>query len=89
MRWIEIINIRAGGIGRIFNQQEFIEIIQSENREKVQIKTFRHSALSAGFCVLLSHNSEKPTEKGSELAIRLVWLFKEYGFVNHTVWLET
>ena len=90
MQWVEIISIRTGGSGRVFNQQEFIEIVHNENRKwnKTKIKFFRHSSLSADFCVLLTHDSEKPAERGSGLGIRLAWLLEEYGFVNHTVWLE-
>lgn len=90
MRLMEFITLRTRGNNRIFDQQQFKDIVHQESKQEncEKLEIFYHSTISTDFCVLLIHESGATEKSGSELGIRLSWLLEEYGFVNHTVWFE-
>jgi hypothetical protein len=40
------------------------------------------------FSINISHNSKKVENGGSRLGLRLVAALKEFGLVNHSIWIE-
>ena len=45
--------------------------------------------LETDFSIHLIHDSEKPETGCSTICSQLVSSLKDFGFVNHTVWIET
>ncbi len=88
MKWLEIISVRRGKKESNFNQKELLQTIQNENGKEndIEILVFQHSILPSEFCILLCHMCQNFHSRGSDLGNNLVWILKEYGFVNHTVW---
>jgi hypothetical protein len=54
----------------------------------VEMKTFRHAALETDLSVHLHWKSEHPEQNGSALGLRLAQALKEFGLVDHSVWIE-
>jgi hypothetical protein len=52
------------------------------------MKTYRHAALETDLSVHLHWKSERPEENGSALGLRLAQALKEFGLVDHSVWME-
>jgi len=44
--------------------------------------------IDTDFSIHLCHDSKKVEDGGSRLGMRLVAALKEFGLVNHSVWLE-
>ena len=90
MQWLEIINVRVGASDCLVNQQKLQNLVSTVRMKwrGSQATLYQHSTLSTDFIIFLCHQSVHPEKRGSELGIHLAWLLEEYGFINHTVWLE-
>jgi len=90
MEWLEIIEIRAMGKnqGKLNSQlQDLINELRKEAGLK-SVKIYRQVMLDTDFNIHLFHDSEKPETGCSAICSRLVSSLKDFGFVNHTVWIE-
>jgi hypothetical protein len=56
-----------------------------DNQRIVQVYT--RALVESDFCIHLVHDSEKVEHSGSRLALRLITALKEFGLVNHSVWI--
>jgi hypothetical protein len=54
----------------------------------VEIKTFRHAVLETDWSVHLLWESERPEQNGSSLGLRLAQALKEFGLIDHSIWVE-
>jgi len=54
----------------------------------VALKTFRHGALETDLSVHLHWDSEMPEPNGSALGLCLAQALKEFGLIDHSVWVE-
>ena len=89
MQWLEIIQVRSVGTGRAEFQEQFRMLILENARcceQGVDIKLFQHSSVTSDFSIFICHDSNSTEKRGSEFGIRLAWMLKEYGYVDHTVW---
>ena len=91
MAWLEIIEIRAMGSNREILKSQLQDLIDDMNKEADlrAVKIYRHAILETDFSIHLFHDSEKPETGCSTICSRLVSSLKDFGFVNHTVWIET
>jgi hypothetical protein len=89
MKWLEIIKLRSAGNHTVLLEELFQRIANSDkNMGLVEMKIYRHAALESDLSVHLHWKSEKPEKNGSGLGIRLVQAFKEFGLINHSIWIE-
>jgi hypothetical protein len=90
MAWLEIIEIRAVGSNRDILESQLQDLIKDVNQdENLQtIKVFRHVMLETDFSIHLLHDSHKADTKCSSICSRLVPSLKDFGLVNHTIWIE-
>ena len=54
----------------------------------VEMKTYRHAALEMDLNMHLHWKSKRPQPNGSALGLRLAQALKEFGLVDHSVWIE-
>jgi len=90
MKWLEIIELRSVGRNRKFLESELETFIAELNEERGQraIKVYSRVAVDSDFSIHLLHDSKEADINGSPLGLQLVSALKEYGLVNHTVWVE-
>jgi hypothetical protein len=88
MKWLEVIKLRSAGKSSGLLEELLLSINNFGQRGLVEIKTFRHAALESDLSVHLHWESERPEQNGSTLGIRLGQAFKEFGLIDHSVWIE-
>lgn len=90
MAWLEIIEIRAVGSNRNLLESQLQDLIDELNQgPKLQkVKLYRHVMLDTDFSIHILHNSYKTDTECSSICTQLVPSLKDFGLVNHTVWIE-
>lgn len=90
MKWVEIIELRA-----VENNQELLEsqlqqLIHQVDKEAntPAIKTYHRVMLDTDVSIHLVHDSTTVERNGSPLGLRLASSLKEFGLVNHSLWIE-
>ena len=90
MRWLEIIELQSVSKDRKpleLALQGLIEDLNKNSYQKV-INIFNHIAVAGDFAIHLFHESGKADISGSTLGLQLVSALKQYGLVNHKIWVE-
>ena len=90
MKWLEIIELRSVGSNRELLKSQLQSLINEVNQEvkKQAIKVYSHVTVETDFSVHLLHDSKQAEIGGSPLGLRLATALKEFGLVNHSVWIE-
>jgi hypothetical protein len=88
MKWLEVIKIRSAGGSLGVLDELLLPIPGSNQRGLVEMKTLRHATLETDVSIHLHWNSERPESNGSALGLRLTQVLKEFGLVDHSVWVE-
>lgn len=90
MFWVEIIETRSIGNGQELFKQDLIESMINMDQEKglKKIKIYRHATVDTDLSIHLYWESEKVEKRGSTLGLHLSSSLKEFGRVNHSIWIE-
>jgi len=88
MIWLEIIKLRCAGKGSALLNELLMSATQTRQSGLVDMKTYRHAALDTDLSVHLYWKSDRTEQNGSILGIRLAHSLKEFGLVDHSVWIE-
>lgn len=90
MKWIEIITIRMGrGDLESIDSELLLSMADNYLSDSIKkIKIYRHVNMETDLSVHLFWNSGKADSGRSPLAQHLIQFLKEFGLVNHSVWLE-
>jgi hypothetical protein len=88
MKWLEVIKLRSAGGSLGLLEELLLPLSGSNQSGLVEMKTYRHAALENDLSVHIHWESERPEQNGSALGFRLVQALKEFGLVDHSVWLE-
>jgi hypothetical protein len=88
MKWLEVIKVRSAGGSSGLPEELLLSISGSNQSGLVEMKTYRHAALETDASVHLHWNSEMPEPNGSALGLRLAQALKEFGLIDHSVWVE-
>jgi hypothetical protein len=88
MKWLEIIKLRSAG-----NSPDFLEKISLSGTDPgqnglVKIEYYRHAFLDTDLSVHLEWDSEKPEKHGSTLGLHLARALKDFGLIDHSIWIE-
>jgi hypothetical protein len=88
MKWVEIVKLRSVG-----NAPESLKTFLSEATGNGQsglaeMRIYRHAVWETDWALHLHWETEKPQKDGSTLGIRLSHALKEFGPVDHSVWIE-
>ena len=93
MKWIEIIELRVVENNRELLESHLQQLIHQVDKEANApvIKTYHRVMLETDVSIHLVHDSEDVENSGgplSSLGVRLASALKEFGLVNHSVWIE-
>jgi len=90
VNWLEIIIFRVGGGP---SHQDALRLLSSlaesagDNGLKV-VKVYSRTDLPADFCIHLEWQVERLPSNGSAMGVRLAHALRDFGLINHTVWME-
>lgn len=90
MAWLEIIEIRAVGSNRelLASQLRSLRNKLKKNADMKDVKIYRRVMLETDYSIHLFHSSKKADTGCSPICTRLTQSLKDFGLVNHTVWIE-
>lgn len=88
MKWLEVIKLRSAGGSSGLLEELLLPIFRSNQSGLLEMKTYRHVALETDVSVHLHWNSEMPEPNGSALGLCLAQALKEFGLIDHSVWVE-
>jgi len=88
MKWLEVIKLRSARKGSGLLEELLLSTAQMNQSGLVETKIYRHAALDTDLSVHLQWNSEMPEPNGSALGLRLAQALKEFGLIDHSVWVE-
>jgi hypothetical protein len=88
MKWLEIIKLRtaensSGVLEKLFLPGD--EFVQSG---LIKIEFYRHAALESDLSIHLQWDSDEPFKKGSSLGLRFARGLKDFGLIDHSIWIE-
>jgi hypothetical protein len=72
------------------NESKLQKLMNEAGRgtEKMAVKSYSRAMIDTDFSINISHDSKKVETGGSRLGVRLVAALKEFGLVNHSIWIE-
>ncbi len=89
MKWVEIIELRSIDSDLESLESKLKKIINEvEDEIKNQAKAYSRVQIDTDFSIHLYHDSKKVENSGSELGLRLASALKDFGLVNHSIWIE-
>ncbi len=90
MKWLEIIELRsADGNGEKLEPMlnNLINDLDKETK-KQGIIAYSRVMIDNNFSIHLTHDTIKVDSSGSQLGLCIASSLKEFGLVNHSVWVE-
>ena len=90
MKWMETIELRSVDRNRETLEMYLRMLICAVKKDlnKSTIKVYTRSGISMDYSVHLYHISDKEVIGESALGIHLTAGLKEFGLVNHSIWVE-
>lgn len=90
MKWIEVIELRSVNRDRELLESKLQKLIDQvkKKRKKQKIMVYSRVLIHTDFSIHLFHDSKKVENSGSRLGLCLVNALKEFGMVNHRIWVE-
>ncbi len=90
MHYVEIIHLRMNGVHSCEPAKDLLtqalKIDQNEISQKMKI--YRHQSIEGDLCVILDWKSTDTVRHHSDLGLYLTSSLKEFGRVDHTIWIE-
>jgi hypothetical protein len=88
---LEIIDVRSGSIKSKEVTAVLDQLVQSfsQNSDSEKIKIYTHFHYSTDFSLHLFYKIADRDHLNNQLGMRLASSLKEYGLVNHSVWIES
>ena len=89
MKWMEIIKLQIAREEKEQVLQEIKELLETigSSSGMMQAAIYEEGTLYGDLAVLLIWETPSLNKNGSREALQLKQLFREFGLVNHTVWL--
>lgn len=88
MKWLEVIKLRSAEKDSRVMEELLLSVRKFDQNGLVQTKIFRHASLDSDVSIHLHWESEWPEQNGSALGLHLGQALKEFGLMDHSVWLE-
>ena len=90
MKWLEVIELHTAAQKKESLDLYIKCLFEDLNKESNQVilKVLSHVAIDCDYLIQLSHQSQQAKINGSDFGLRLVQALKNYGLVNHSVWVE-
>ncbi len=88
VKWLEVIKLRSTGKDIQLLKELFLSFDKFSQPALVEMKTYSGAALGTDLSVHLHWESEHPDQNGSALGLRLAHALKEFGLIDHSIWIE-
>ncbi len=90
MKCLEIIELRTAESNRKLLDKQMQKLIDHVAAEvgRESIKAYFGVMIASDFSIHLFHDSIEGDKSGSKLGLYLASTLKEFGLVNHSVWIE-
>jgi hypothetical protein len=88
MEWLEVIKLRSAGKSFGILEELLLSMDKVGQYGLVGIKIYRHASLETDWSVHLFWESERLEQNGSSLGLHLAQALKEFGLVDHSIWVE-
>ena len=88
MKWLEVVNLRSAGKDSGLLKEFLLPMAKVGQSGLVEMKTYRYAAMETDWSVHLHWESDRPDQNGSLLGLRLVQALKEFGLIDHSIWIE-
>jgi hypothetical protein len=88
MKWLEVIKLRSAGKSYGLLEKFLLSMAKVNQSGLIEIKIYRHAALETDLSVLLHWESERPEQNGSSLGLHLAQALKDFGLIDHSIWIE-
>ncbi len=88
MKWLEVIKLRSAEKDSRSMEELLLSVRKFIQNGLVETKIFRHAALESDWSIHLRWESERPERNGSPLGLHLDRALKEFGLIDHSVWVE-
>jgi hypothetical protein len=93
MKWVEMIELRSVDGNRELLESHLQQLMYDVDEEAntQTITAYRRVMIDSDVSIHLVHDSEDVEKSGgplSSLGVRLASALKEFGLVNHSVWIE-
>jgi hypothetical protein len=90
MKWIEFIKVQTSVNQDQLFEQDLKNLVKSITRKNGLDKVIvvRHSSISGDYALFLFWESKSADLSGSNIGLNVGQIFKKYGLVNHSVWLD-
>ena len=90
MRWIDIITLRSSTTSlESLNNEVLLSIINNKRKKSLKgSKIYRRYAIDSDLSIHLLWDSANVEQKGNPLSQHLILFLKQYGLVNHSIWVE-
>lgn len=91
MKWLEIIELRSVDRDRVLNELDLMSLVAGlePGLRPQEIKVYAHETVGTDISIHLLNHSEQVNTHGSSLGLHLASALKEFGLVNHNIWVET
>lgn len=90
MKWMEIIELRSVECNREA-LEKYLKMLVDGRKNELQsssIRVYTSPGIGIDYSIHLYHTSHKPEIGESSLALHLTSGLKEFGLINHSIWVE-
>jgi hypothetical protein len=88
MNWMEIIRLRSAEKAPESLKGLLSGLTRKGQPGLVEARLYRHASWETDWTLHLHWDSEKPEENGTALGLHLAQALKEFGLVDHSIWIE-
>lgn len=90
MHRIEIIHLRVNRVHSVNAVKDLLEHALKTNSNEIShlVKIYHHQSIDEDLCVILHWNTAEMTRTLSDLGLRLTSALKDFGRVDHSIWVE-
>ncbi len=90
MKWLEILHLRSNGDKSLESIHELVKqnLVVDQNSNSQQMDVYRHQVVDSDLCLVLQFESEREITPPSDLGLRLTASLREFGRINHSVWIK-
>ena len=95
MKWVEIITLRSPSeingqfIDELLNEVGKSDEATDTRKHLIEMKIYHHSVVETDLSIHIYWESEPGSQDKSPLGLRLSYVLKPLGLLNHSVWVET
>lgn len=91
MHRIEIIHLRVNGVRSVAVAKDLLKrALNADLKEIAQsVKVYHHQRIEGDLCVVLDWQTAELAKCWRDLGLHLTSALKEFGRVDHSVWVET